>query len=174
MTSAVCLVQPDLIFDWGTHIGKSARIFYEITIHFKITAEIHSVDLPDNIEHEEHPHETRGSMVKGLSNVKLHQGDGVKKSLAIYRASKGKKNKRVLFFVDGDHSYESVKRELSSIVEAIEHPAVLLHDTFYQSAKSGYNIGPHKAINDVLKATKKKPVRVETTLGLPGMTLLIF
>ena len=29
MTAAVCTLKPTHIFEWGTHFGKSARIFYE-------------------------------------------------------------------------------------------------------------------------------------------------
>jgi cephalosporin hydroxylase len=171
MTSAVCIVQPDIIFDWGTHIGKSARVFYEICKHFGIKCEIHSIDLPDNVEHEEHPGETRGYLVRGLANVTLHQGDGVKTALKIYKKNG---SQRALFYIDGDHSYESVKRELSLILASIERPAVLLHDTFLQSKDSGYNIGPNKAVTEVLRTLKVQPKRIDTVLGLPGMTLLYF
>jgi len=110
MTAAVCRFKPDVIFEWGTNIGKSARVFYEITKAFNIDSEIHSIDLPDDISHNEHPKEKRGIMVKGLNKVHLHQGDGVTKAIEIYNSISSKKP-RVLFFVDGDHSYESVIRE---------------------------------------------------------------
>ncbi|MDQ3112117.1 MAG: hypothetical protein M3R17_19715, partial [Bacteroidota bacterium] len=29
MTASVCRFKPELIFEWGTNIGKSARVFYE-------------------------------------------------------------------------------------------------------------------------------------------------
>ena len=48
MVGTVCRFQPTHIFEWGTNIGKSARIFYETTNSFKIDAEIHSIDLPDD------------------------------------------------------------------------------------------------------------------------------
>ena len=56
MSAAVAWTRPTHIFEWGTHIGKSARIFYETCKYIKITPEIHSIDLPDNIDHVEHPH----------------------------------------------------------------------------------------------------------------------
>lgn len=171
MTSAVCLTSPDIIFDWGTHIGKSARVFYEITKYFQIDCEIHSIDLPDEEDHVEHPGETRGQLVKNLHNVFLHQGDGVETAIKLH---KQKKAKRALFYVDGDHSYESVYRELNIILKSIKNPTILLHDTFYQSNDSGYNIGPNQAINDVVKKCGKKPKIIATNLGLPGMTLLMF
>jgi hypothetical protein len=42
MVAAVCRFEPAEIFEWGTHIGKSARIFYECASHYRIEADIHS------------------------------------------------------------------------------------------------------------------------------------
>jgi len=168
MTSAVCRFKPELIFEWGTNIGKSARIFYEITNMFKIDCEIHSIDLPDDVFHNEHPQKNRGKMVKGIDSVKLHQADGLTRSLEIFNEKKPKGN--VLFFVDGDHSYESVKKELEGILKNIPGAKILLHDTFYQSEDSGYNVGPIRAINETV--TKENYKILSTHNGLPGMTLL--
>src|SRR5262245_43492210 len=77
MAAAVCRLAPSVIFEWGTHIGKSARIFYETTEHFAIECPIHSIDLPDEIPHVEHPHGLRGQLVRGVPRVMLHQGDGL-------------------------------------------------------------------------------------------------
>jgi hypothetical protein len=60
---------------------------------------------------------------------------------------------------------------LSAIMSKAPKAAILLHDTFYQSADSKYNIGPYEAINDCLKKSKKYK-RIDTKTGLPGMTLL--
>lgn len=168
MTAAVCKFKPELIFEWGTNIGKSARIFYEIVHAFKIEATIHSVDLPDDVFHNEHPKKDRGRMVKGIDSVNLHQGDGLSKSLELVKQAKPKGH--VLFFVDGDHSYDSVKRELEGILQAVPAAAILLHDTFYQSGDSGYNVGPRKAIQDTVDANNYTVIH--TNLGLPGMSLV--
>jgi cephalosporin hydroxylase len=170
MASAVCRFRPKYIFEWGTHIGKSARIFYETSLAFGIDCMIHSIDLPDDVGHTEHPHEQRGMLVKDLKNVTLHQGDGLNKAIEIYKSIGD--HVTVLFFVDGDHSYDSVRRELSAILSEVRNPAVLLHDTFYQSEKSKYNIGPYCAINDVLKKEKEIFKQLSTATGLPGMTLI--
>lgn len=171
MVSAVAWQKPTHIFEWGTHIGKSARIFFETCKFLKIDTVIHSVDLPDEIEHVEHPHHLRGKLVRGKKNVVLHQGDGVGTSLKIYASLEP--DTRPLFFVDGDHSYESVCRELSAIIENVNKPAIILHDTFYQTKESGYNIGPHKAIEDMLlQFSQIKFKRIDTLTGLPGMTFL--
>jgi cephalosporin hydroxylase len=169
MVSAVCRLKPQQVFEWGTNIGKSARIFYEAGKRFNIPIEIHSIDLPDDIEHQEHPKSNRGRMVKGYRGVTLHQADGLSKSIELYQR---RPQDRTLVFIDGDHSYESVRRELSGIVEAMPNAAILLHDTFYQSESSGYNIGPHKAVAELLAAMPGIYRVMSTESGLPGMTLL--
>ena len=170
MTAAVCRFKPAMIFEWGTNIGKSARIFYEITEAFQVPAEIHSIDLPDDVFHNEHPQKDRGKLVKGISKVTLHQADGLKRSFELIEKKKPKG--KVLFFVDGDHSYETVENELEVILKNAPDAIVLLHDTFYQSEHSGYNIGPNKAISEVLSNTKDKYTVVSTNMGLPGMSLV--
>lgn len=170
MSAAVCRLKPTQIFEWGTHVGKSARVFHECAKQYGIQVRIHSVDLPDDIEHIEHPHHERGRLVRGLPDVELHQGDGVETSLAIWRSSG--RQPAPLFLVDGDHSYRSVLRELSSITTSVPDANVLLHDTFFQSAQSGYNVGPYQAIDEVLRSHPDRYRRIDSGLGLPGMTLL--
>ncbi|MGZ3902765.1 MAG: CmcI family methyltransferase [Bacteroidia bacterium] len=168
MTATVCRFKPEIIFEWGTNVGKSARIFYEITNSFQIPAEIHSIDLPDDVYHNEHPQKNRGKMVRGIDAVTLHQADGLVKSVEIYNAKKPKGN--VLFFLDGDHSYETVKKELETILKAIPHAIFLLHDTFDQSEDSGYNVGPRKAMKEIINANTH--TIISTGMGLPGMSLV--
>lgn len=170
MVSIVCRFKPTHIFEWGTHVGISARIFYEITKHYHITCEIHSTDLPDYVQHVEHPKHNRGVLVKNIHVVKLHQGDGLDVSLALYKHLSTKS--RPLFFLDGDHEFRSVKRELAGIIKGAPHARILIHDTFYQSKRSGYNTGPYRAIREVLNAKRSRYVTLSTNLGLPGMTLL--
>jgi cephalosporin hydroxylase len=171
MVAALCRLQPTHIIEWGTNIGKSARIFYETCRTFGISAEIHSIDLPDDVMHGEHPRKKRGLMVRGKEGVNLHLGDGLETSLYILSQSRNTMI-RPLFFVDGDHSYESVKRELEGIISNAPMADILLHDTFYQSAGSGYNIGPARAIDDVLKNMPNDFNLLVQNTGLPGMTLL--
>jgi cephalosporin hydroxylase len=169
MVATVCRLKPQQIFEWGTNIGKSARVFYETGKRFGIPLEIHSIDLPDDLDHQEHPRSSRGRMVKGYSGVSLHQADGLSKSIELYQR---RPQDRALVFIDGDHSYESVRRELAGIVEAMPNAAILLHDTYYQSEQSGYNIGPYKAVTEMLAAMPERYRVMSTTTGLPGMTLL--
>lgn len=170
MVSAICRLQPDYIVEWGTHLGKSARIFYETSKHFGLGLEIHSVDLPDEVVHQEHPGHQRGMLVQGLSGVHLYQGDGLTCCLQIY--SRSRRPIKTLVFIDGDHSYDSVKRELTGVMTNMPEANVLLHDTFFQSTDSGYNIGPYQAIEEVMAASIDRYRMLSTNTGLPGMTLL--
>lgn len=171
MSATVCRLQPTYIFEWGTHVGKSARIFYETCKHYNINSEIHSFDLPDDIEHIEHPHKKRGVFLKNIKAVKLYQEDGLKKGIGIFQSSTAD-NKTALFYLDGDHLYDTVVKEIETILNSIPEANILLHDTFYQSGHSGYNIGPYKAIVDSLKGIAHDYYIQQTTMGLPGMTLI--
>jgi len=170
MVAAVTYLKPDYIFEWGTHLGMSARIFSEISKKYNIETTIHSIDLPDDVSHIEHPGLNRGIMVKNIKNVNLYQGDGLEVSLDI--AKKLPQNSKLLFFLDGDHEYETVKRELNGIFNKFPSVNIIIHDTFYQSFESSYNIGPHKAIDEFMVDKKDKFKTLSTNLGLPGMTLL--
>lgn len=169
MTAAVCRLKPRQVFEWGTNIGKSARIFYEIGKQFGIPLEIHSIDLPDDREHTEHPKSLRGRMVRGYAGVTLHQGDGLGKSIELYQRHT---DRSTLVFIDGDHSYASVCRELNGVIEAMPNANILLHDTFYQSEASGYNTGPYRALSETLAKIPGQYQQMSTNTGLPGMTLL--
>lgn len=172
MAGVVCRFRPSHVFEWGTNIGASARVFYETASNFRIPLEVHSVDLPPEVKHVEQPGNRRGRLVRNKPGVFLHLGDGLETSLSIYRSRCV--GKRVLFFIDGDHRYESVKKELETILKNVDEPLVLLHDTFYQSGDSGYNVGPHRAIQEVLKNPDNGRVRriLALNTGLPGMTLV--
>lgn len=170
MVAAVCRLRPALIFEWGTNIGTSARIFHETCMSFGLSSVIHSVDLPDDIEHPEHPRRKRGMLVAGRNGIHLHQGDGLETALRIL--SDNRAAQRTLFFIDGDHEYSSVKRELEGIIREVPIADILLHDTFYQSPGSSYNVGPHRAIMDVLATVPGRFRVFSQSMGLPGMTLL--
>jgi cephalosporin hydroxylase len=170
MVAAVCRFERRLIFVWGTHIGKSARIFYECASHYRMEADIHSTDLPDDVTHLEHPHAARGKLVRGLPRIHLHQGDGLATWLDLWRSSGHKQ--RPLFFLDGDHAYESVLRELNGVMAEGHEAAILVHDTFYQSPEAGYNVGPHQAIATALAGRPDQYRIQESGLVLPGLTLL--
>jgi len=170
MVSALAYFKPTHLFEWGTNIGKSARVFYEAAKHYRIVTQIHSIDLPDDIEHVEHPGGHRGKLVRGLQGVTLHLGDGLQTSLTLLKEINGVA--RPLFFLDGDHSYSSVKRELEAIIKQVPGAIILVHDTFYQSADAQYNIGPYRAIADTMDVYGKAYRQIVLNTGLPGMTLI--
>ncbi len=170
MTAAACCLRPSVVFDWGTHIGVSARIFYECNKAFDLDYEIHSIDLPPDASHVEHPGEEHGRLVRGLDRVHLHRGNGVEVALDVWR--KLGQPKRPLFFVDGDHAYESVRDELRRIFSMVPDASVLAHDTFFQSSESNYNVGPARAIDEVVGGFPSRFKVIKSGLGLPGMTLL--
>lgn len=171
LSSAVVRLRPEYIFEWGTHVGKSARVFYEVTKYYTIPCQIHSIDLPDEASHVEHPRDKRGMLVKNLRGVILHQGDGLEVSAKVL-SSLSPTPKNILFFLDGDHSYSSVKRELDFISTRFPQAAILAHDTFYQSQEAGYNVGPWQAVEELLRSPENQYTKIEINTGLPGMTLL--
>jgi cephalosporin hydroxylase len=170
LTAAMCWLRPSHVLEWGTNVGKSARVFYETAKCFGLPTEIHSVDLPDSEDHAEHPRGSRGALVRHLKEVRLHQGDGLTTSLAILEHAKDVR--APLFFLDGDHSYGSVKRELREIILRVPSANILVHDTFYQSKDSRYNIRPYQAIVDTVTTRSPSFKMIQANLGLPGMALL--
>jgi hypothetical protein len=171
MTATACRLKPSVVFDWGTHIGVSARVFYECARAFGLGYEIHSVDLPPDASHVEHPGQEHGRLVRGLSGVHLHRGNGVE--VALDQWSRLGKPACPLFFVDGDHAFESVRDELTKIFDTVSDAAVIAHDTFRQSSESNYNIGPALAIEKLTKSSPSRFKAIHSGLGLPGMTLIL-
>lgn len=167
MCSTLAYFKPDMIIEWGTHYGKSARIFYEAAAYLNLPTEIHSVDLPPAEEHIENIHvaSQRAALVRKLPVI-LHLGDGLTVAGKVLAE---KKNKLPLFFLDGDHSYASVQNELNGLKSMSPHAVVLAHDTFLQGSESGYNCGPYQALSE-FTAQYRLPFQ-STSLGLPGMSL---
>src|ERR1019366_7150299 len=131
MAAAAIRFNPKLILEWGTNVGYSAKIFYETVKAFSLRSEIHSIDLPDDATHVEHNPEKVGILIRDIDEIKLHRGDGVNIALDL---AKDYPDANVLFFVDGDHEYESVKRELIAITEKVKYPIIIIHDTLNQSS----------------------------------------
>lgn len=171
LVSTLLIYQPTHICDWGTHVGKATRVFYESVKYFGLKAKIVSIDLPESVDHIEHPHADRGKLVKGLTGVKLLLGDGVSTAIK-YLSGYSKKKVRPLFLLDGDHAYQSVKRELNLIGKNYKYAAIIIHDTFYQTSESNYNIGPYQAVSEFLAKNSRYNI-VTSNFGLPGMTILL-
>jgi hypothetical protein len=168
MCAAMIWLKPKLVVEWGTNVGVSARVFHEANVRYKIGAEIHSVDLPDDVVHREHPKQRRGLVVRSLPVV-LHQGDGpVVASSLIHE----KDCHKPLIFIDGDHARESVLRDARHVLKTAPSAALLFHDTFYQP-KSGYNHGPYEAVQAILAELETPAQVITANLGTPGMTLVV-
>lgn len=168
MSAAMLWWRPEIVVEWGTNVGASARVFHEVNIHYGIKAKIFSIDLPDSVGHREHPKKRRGILVRGLP-VSLHQGDGPKVAGSLLQE---KSCQDPLIFIDGDHARESVFRDAKTILHAAPNAALLFHDTFWQPG-STYNHGPHEAVMEILREKKGFYHVVDAGLGCPGMTLLI-
>lgn len=171
ITTAVIYSKPAVVFEWGTHIGKGARILHEIKKAFNLDFDIHSIDLPEGVEHVENISRDRAQLVKDIHEVELHYGDGVDTAVKLYNEKY--KGKTALFFVDGDHEYGTVKRELDTIYANVgKQLYALSHDTLFQRPESGYNIGPFKAGEEFLAAHPGEFETRRQELGLPGMTFI--
>lgn len=168
MGAAMLWLKPKMVIEWGTHIGSSARVFHELNTHYKINAEIHSIDLPESVKHAEHPHRRRGMLVRNLP-VQLHEGDGPSVAVTLMQE---KGCQTPLVFIDGDHELKSVLRDAQMIAKVAPHAALLFHDTFYQPSSS-YNHGPYMAIQELLQMREGSFQVVEAGMGCPGMTLLL-
>lgn len=81
--------------------------------------------------------------------------------------------KRALVFVDGDHAKEVVKQEAETLWE--NHPTlpILFHDTYVDPIAPSAVNGPGLAIRGIVSQRPHDYVVVETSLGRPGMTLVI-
>ncbi len=145
-------------------------ISFECDEAFKLGYEIHSIDLPSDATHVEHPGQEHGRLVRGLPKVHLHRGSGVKVAVELWQ--KLGRPRRPLFFVDGDHAYELVRDELNEIFSTVPDASALTHDTFFQSAELGYNVGPARAIEEIVAKFPDRFRIINSGLGLPGMTLL--
>jgi hypothetical protein len=198
MAAAMVHARPDLVFEWGTNVGCSARVFFEAAKDLGLDTVIYSVDLPLEMSclHVQnplpgcavwHPGSSVGAVVRGevfAGRVFLHEGDGLDVSKKIWN-EKGWPAARILWFLDGDHRHENVLRELNEI---LDHEScrrgrgggwewswpgdgcyILLHDTH---GLNGLSPGPHSALSQVFKSVSDRFGKVESHIGPPGMTLL--
>ena len=165
MTAVFCYIQPAVVIDIGTHVGKSARVWWELSRLFGFRCDIHTIDLYDR-SHAEYPGEMLGKMIKGLS-VMQHRGDGLTIANDLLRKCAGTP---CLLFLDGDHAFETVSKELGLAVQHSNVAGVLVHDTFYQPG-SKYNHGPFEAVSAFVATTEVREV-VHAHMGLPGMTFI--
>ena len=182
-----------VVFEWGTNIGVSARIFVDFALQMNLDVVIHSTDLPEtfsppgalrNVSFSQTIGDRRrGRLVRHdrfARLVTLHEGDGLTTSLGILEKLELTHKVPVIWFVDGDHSEDAVIRELDTIISlphcAHGHCHILVHDSF--SADSG----PFRAIESIQQkmgdaeerfgATVMKFGLLHSRLAPAGMSLL--
>ena len=168
MAAAVAFVQPGTILEWGTHFGKSARLFWEVKEAMGMDCRIYSIDSMDP-DHPEYPGRARG---KFLSHTDVEQivGDGLE--VALKRLDDTMGSRPVLIYIDGDHSQGAVKRDLSVWSKLPYGSGLLAHDVFYQNP-SNYNIGPWDSFQDFLREEGSTISQEQwQLLGLPGMVFV--
>lgn len=166
MVGAVAFIQPKLIIEWGTHLGKSARLFWEAKEALGIDCSIHTVDSMEP-DHPEFPGNARG---KYLSNTDVNQsvGDGASVAGKLIEQADGP----ILLFVDGDHSREATKKDLSLWESLPPGSGLLAHDVFYQEP-SPYNIGPWESFQELLQISESSIAGIQwQMLGLPGLAFI--
>jgi cephalosporin hydroxylase len=164
MAAAFQYHQPEVVIDIGTHVGKSARIWFELSRRLHTETTIHTVDSCDP-NHPEYPGDTLGKFIRGTT-VKQHIEDGYACACALVAKNP---TASFLVFLDSDHTYENVRRELE-LARIVGRGCLLVHDTFYQPG-SGYNHGPYLAIQDSVRDWPIKQV-FHLQTGLPGMSYL--
>ena len=119
--------RPTHVFEWGTNVGASARLFYEAALEFGYECEVHTVELPDSLSHldRDHPGHRHGQWIEGLS-IHAHRGLGLTLSMQLWVDLRPD---RALFFLDGNHTYAVVLEELQSLSNLRPQPVVMIHDT---------------------------------------------
>lgn len=128
LAETVFELEPDFICEWGTNRGSSARIFYEACQMLDVVPVIHTIELPNKLAPvtPDHPGIQTGMFLRGLKGVSRHRGDGATEALKLYRQASPS---RPLIFLDGDHSFETVYKELAMVLSEMPNAVVVLHDT---------------------------------------------
>jgi hypothetical protein len=175
MAGSVVFLKPDIIIEWGTNQGRSTRIWLETIKHWGYKTHIHTVDLPPDVAHPENPQSSIGLFYKQVSDhskyVTQHLGDGLDVTKNLVDSNP---NKEILFFIDGDHHEDSVRREIQGLLHLhLPKYNLLFHDA-YLSRRKDYYCGVFKAIDDLLLQNKSLSIPNKTFIntGLPGMYFL--
>lgn len=172
LASILLRSRPTHVFEWGTNRGSSARIFAEacgpieeqrLGLHYAV----HTVELPieEASRSPEHPGSDLGihlAGIAGTSPIRFHQGDGLETTL---RLADELAPERTLVFVDGDHSFATVDRELRSLATALPEALIVLHDTRHLDSVA-------RAINEFAWTPLGGRYRREDLASQAGMTAL--
>lgn len=121
--------RPQAVFDWGTNVGASARIFYEAAQLLGYPCVVHTIELPDDEAHRDrdHPGERYGQWLVDVP-VCCWRGDALDVALQLLRYADPSLI-RLLFFLDGAHDRDSVTREMKGIAYYEPEAVMVVHDT---------------------------------------------
>lgn len=119
--------RPTHVFEWGTNVGASARLFYEAALELGYPCEVHTVELPDELAHldRDHPGQRYGQWIAGLP-IHAHRGYGLEKSMRLLYELEPE---CALFFLDGNHDHGVVLTELDGILYHDPEAVIVIHDT---------------------------------------------
>lgn len=167
MAAAVAFVRPAAIIEWGTHLGKSARLFWEVKEALGLRGcRVCTVDSMDPTQ-PEFPGASRGDFL-GDTGVEQIVGDGAQIAGRLIEDI----HEPVLIYVDGDHSREATKRDFSIWPKLPPKSGLLAHDVLFQEP-SDYNTGPWESLQECLEDNRSTIAQVQwQLLGLPGMAFI--
>lgn len=120
-------LRPTHVFEWGTNVGASARLFYEASLELGYECEVHTTEIPDELSvlDRDHPGHRYAMWIKDLP-VHTHRGYGLIASIALHE---NLKPEQALFFLDGNHSYGVVRAELEGVSDLDSDAVIVVHDT---------------------------------------------
>lgn len=167
MAAAVAFVQPKIIVEWGTHLGKSARLFWQVKEALGLSGcRVCTVDSM-NSDQPEYPGAARGRYL-GQTGVEQIVGDGAQVAAQLIDGS----CEPVLLYVDGDHSREATKQDFALWPKLPAGSGLLAHDVFFQTP-SAYNVGPWESLQELVETHQETIAQMQwQLLGLPGMAFM--
>jgi hypothetical protein len=168
MADTLRLYRPSHVFEWGTNRGSSARIWFEAAQLLELDCVVHTFELPIWLAYlsPEHPGVDWAQQIRDVPAVQAHRGDGGFAAVSLCLEIGAT---RPLFFVDGDHSFEAVRRELTMIGRAVPHAVIVLHDTNHPASHGP--TGPAQAVTEYL-LERSHAITVEVLESQAGMTRL--
>lgn len=127
-------LRPTHVFEWGTNVGASARLFHEASLELNYKCEVHTVEIPDDLAllDRDHPGQRYGQWIEGLP-IHTHRGFGLIESIRLHKELGPE---RALFFLDGNHSYGVVLAELEEVAALDPGAVMMVHDTILYTGEA--------------------------------------
>lgn len=125
--SILTRLRPTHVFEWGTNVGASARLFYEASLELGYPCEVHTTEIPDELSmlDRDHPGHRYGTWIKDTP-IHAHRGYGLIESNRLWKELHPP---QALFFLDGNHSYGVVRAELEGVSDLDPDAVIVVHDT---------------------------------------------